>query len=71
MATSEDGGRHWGKAVTLPIAGTTNEGSVGRDARAPGGKVYLGATFGRNGFYLGRGNMTVFALDTTAAVPKY
>ena len=70
VATSDDGGDTWSNATILPIVGTTNEGSVGRDARAPPGKVYLGATYGRNGLYLGRGNMTVFALDTAAAEPK-
>jgi hypothetical protein len=70
VARSEDLGDTWSNASTLPLVGTTNEGSVGRDVRAPAGKVFLGATYGRNGFYLGRGNMTVFALDTTAAVPK-
>ena len=70
MAKSEDGGDTWSNASTLPIVGTTNEGSVGRDVRAPPGQVYLGATSGKNGFYLGRGNMTLFALDTTAATPE-
>ena len=70
VAKSDDGGDTWSNATILPIVGTTNEGSVGRDVRAPPGKVYLGATYGRNGLYLGRGNMTVFTLDTTAAKPE-
>ena len=70
MAKSDDRGDTWSTPTPLSIAGTTNEGSIGRDVRAPPGKVYLGTTYGRNQFYLGRANMTVLALDTTAAVPK-
>ena len=39
VAKSKDGGDTWSNASTLPIVGTTNEGSVGRDVRAPPGQV--------------------------------
>lgn len=70
IARSEDGGDTWGNATQLPIVGTTNEGSIGRDALAPPGQVLLGATSGRNKLYLGRGNMSVFSLDTRDATAK-
>jgi hypothetical protein len=71
IAQSEDGGDNWGVARLLPIVGTTCEGSIGRDTKAAPGAVLLAATFGRNKFRLGRGNMSVFSLDTgnTTAEP--
>lgn len=63
IAMSEDAGDTWGPAKLLPIVGTTCEGSIGRDARAPRGQVLLATTNGANHFRLGRGNMSVFSLD--------
>ena len=65
IATSLDAGNSWGAAQLLPIVGTTCEGSIGRDARAAAGTVLLASTDGPNKYRLGRGNMSVFSLDTT------
>ena len=70
MAKSDDRGDTWSTPTPLSIGGTTNEGSIGRDVRAPPGHVFLGTTYGRNRYFLGRANMTAFALDTTATAPK-
>ena len=67
IAQSDDGGDTWGAARLLPIVGATCEGSVGRDAAAPAGQVLLASVAGHVPFYLGRGNMSVFTLDTAAA----
>jgi len=63
IAKSDDAGDTWGPAVLLPLVGTTCEGSIGRNASAPGGQVLLAATNGANRYRLGRGNMSVFSLD--------
>ena len=70
IAKSDDGGNTWSNASLLPIVGTTCEGSIGRDASAPRGQVLLGVTNGRNRFRLGRGNMSVFTLNTANASAK-
>ena len=56
----------WGAARLLPIVGTTCQGSIGRDARAPAGEVLLAAPDGPAPFRLNRGNISVWTLDTAA-----
>ena len=67
VAQSTDAGDSWNPARLLPIAGSTCEGSIGRDAHAPPGQVMLSATYGGNRFRLGRANMSVFSFDAAAA----
>tara|TARA_B110001452_G_scaffold260718_1_gene258561 strand:+ start:1095 stop:1898 length:804 start_codon:yes stop_codon:yes gene_type:complete len=67
IAQSDDAGDTWGAARLLPIVGATCEGSIGRDASAPPGEVLLATISGHFQGYLGRGNMSVWTLDTAAA----
>ena len=67
IAQSDDMGDTWGPARLLPIVGATCEGSIGRDTSAPPGQVLLASVSGRVPFRLGRGNMSVWTLDTAAA----
>ena len=67
IAQSDDGGDSWGAARLLPIVGATCEGSIGRDAAAPAGQVVLATISGHSPYRLGRGNMSVFTLDTATA----
>ena len=64
VALSDDGGDTWGAARLMHIVGATCEGSVGRDSAAPPGQVLLAAPSGHVPFRLGRGNMSVYTLDT-------
>jgi hypothetical protein len=64
VASSGDGGDTWGAARLLPIIGATCEGAIGRDHAAPAGQVLLAAPSGRVPYRLGRGNMSVWTLDT-------
>ena len=66
VALSDDGGDTWGTAELLPIIGATCEGSMGRDRSAAPGEVLLAAPSGYNHYRLGRGNMSVFSLNTGA-----
>lgn len=71
IAQSDDAGDTWGNASLLPLVGATCEGSIGRDDAAPAGEVLLAAPSGHVPFRLGRGNMSVWSLDTMreGAVP--
>lgn len=64
VAHSDDAGDSWGPARLLPIVGATCEGSIGRDPSAPPGQVLLASVSGQVPFRLGRGNMSVWSLDT-------
>ena len=66
IAQSDDAGDTWGAARLLPVVGATCEGSIGRDASAPPGEVLLATISGHVPFRLGRGNMSVWTLDTKA-----
>ena len=43
IAQSDDSGRTWTSARLLPLNGTTCQGSIGRDPKAPAGEVLLAA----------------------------
>eukprot|EP00326_Haptolina_ericina_P004331 CAMPEP_0181208948 /NCGR_PEP_ID=MMETSP1096-20121128/22395_1 /TAXON_ID=156174 ORGANISM="Chrysochromulina ericina, Strain CCMP281" /NCGR_SAMPLE_ID=MMETSP1096 /ASSEMBLY_ACC=CAM_ASM_000453 /LENGTH=137 /DNA_ID=CAMNT_0023300057 /DNA_START=44 /DNA_END=457 /DNA_ORIENTATION=+ len=64
IAQSNDAGDTWGAARLLPIVGATCEGSIGRDSSAPPGQVLLATISGHVPFRLGRGNMSVWTLET-------
>ena len=64
IAQSDDGGDTWSAARLLPLVGATCEGSIGRDRRSPPGEVLLATIAGHFPGYLGRGNMSVWSLDT-------
>ena len=66
IAQSDDGGDTWSAARLLPMVGATCEGSIGRDRRSPPGEVLLATIAGHFPGYLGRGNMSVWSLDTAA-----
>ena len=67
IVQSDDGGDTWGEARLLPIVAATCQGSIGRDSAAPPGELLLGSISGRNSYYLGRGNMSVWTLDLDAS----
>ena len=58
--------RHRSAARLLPMVGATCEGSIGRDRRSSPGEVLLATIAGHFPGYLGRGNMSVWSLDTAA-----
>jgi len=64
IAQSDDFGDTWGSARLLPIVGATCQGSIGRDKTAPPGQVLLATIDGHNKLRLGRGNMSIFTLNT-------
>ena len=66
IAHSGDLGRTWGKARLLPIVGATCEGSIGRVPTAPPGQVLLATVSGHVPYRLGRGNISVWTMDTAS-----